>query len=718
VLSLTSRKSSYVVVLFLAVGFLVGIPMSHSAAASTCDGTGRTWPGSGQTDMSAVPRPDAADRLSYSITMTFTMTSSEICQLQAYPYLELQYNLLGFQTAKSWDNYSVESNLPGGRHDIDFGNDPNKPTPAATAITPKDLVAGTQYHLTIKWSEPLQAHKTAQVQFNWVPSHLARPGSENALKCSTSYLATGDPAWCIFPVGTDKNGKPTTVTLFGSGTFQGGKANGIWDLTTSSFVWYPAVTGSPAFVVTSGSVPTPTPGEKLPIANFTYTRLTGTGNKISLDGSSSYDPDGSISSWTWVNGTAAVATGKNPTISLGAATSANITLTVMDNQGGTASITKSIAAGNRPPVITSTTPATGLTAGTNTPTLRASASDDDGDSLQYNFSVTGPAVNVTSGWASSPNWTVPAHTLDPGTSYTWTVQARDSHNALSSVRSSVIRVAMLPTAADLIPTSTGSGYWQVASDGGVFSYGDARFFGSLPGLGIHTNTIMEMARTPDDGGYWLVGTDGGVFAFGDAGFYGSLPGSNVHVNNIVGMAVTKTGHGYWLVGSDGGVFAYGDAGFHGSMGGKPLNAPVVAIAPTSSGQGYWLGAADGGVFAFGDAGFYGSMGGQPLNAPVTDIEATPDGQGYWLAAEDGGVFAYGDAKFFGSMAGKALNGHITGMAATPDGGGYWLNGCDGGVFAFGDAPFYGSNPTYQCRGVSATRLSLRITVQAVALTPI
>ena len=30
-----------------------------------------------------------------------------------------------------------------------------------------------------------------------------------------------------------------------------------------------------------------------------------------------------------------------------------------------------------------------------------------------------------------------------------------------------------------------------------------------------------MAQTGDDGGYWLVASDGGIFNYGDAGFYGS-----------------------------------------------------------------------------------------------------------------------------------------------------------------------------------------------------
>ena len=77
-----------------------------------------------------------------------------------------------------------------------------------------------------------------------------------------------------------------------------------------------------------------------------------------------------------------------------------------------------------------------------------------------------------------------------------------------------------------------------------------------------------MAVTPDGGGYWLVASDGGVFAYGDAVFYGSA--GNLHLTKpVVGMAVTPDGGGYWLVASDGGVFSYGDAAFHGSTGNHP-----------------------------------------------------------------------------------------------------------------------------------------------------
>nr|MDA8269220.1 hypothetical protein [Actinomycetota bacterium] len=74
----------------------------------------------------------------------------------------------------------------------------------------------------------------------------------------------------------------------------------------------------------------------------------------------------------------------------------------------------------------------------------------------------------------------------------------------------------------------------VASDGGVFAFGDARFFGSTGAMTL-SKPIVGMAVAPDGGGYWLVASDGGVFAFGDAPFLGST-GNLVLARPIVGMA--------------------------------------------------------------------------------------------------------------------------------------------------------------------------------------
>jgi len=90
-----------------------------------------------------------------------------------------------------------------------------------------------------------------------------------------------------------------------------------------------------------------------------------------------------------------------------------------------------------------------------------------------------------------------------------------------------------------------------------------------------------MAGSPSGHGYWLVASDGGIFNYGDAQFYGSS--GSIHLNKpIVAMGATADGGGYWLAASDGGIFNYGDAAFKGSAGGSPLNQPVVGMSSATS----------------------------------------------------------------------------------------------------------------------------------------
>ncbi|HEX2039056.1 MAG TPA: CAP domain-containing protein [Acidimicrobiales bacterium] len=223
--------------------------------------------------------------------------------------------------------------------------------------------------------------------------------------------------------------------------------------------------------------------------------------------------------------------------------------------------------------------------------------------------------------------------------------------------------AKAPTSAPvtaIASTTSGDGYWQAASNGAVFSAGDAKYFGGMP-AGSLASPVVGMAATKTNGGYWLLGRDGGVFSFGDAKFHGSTGGMRLN-QPVVGMTASPTGGGYWFVASDGGIFSFGDAKFFGSTGAIRLNQPIVGMAATKSGNGYWLVASDGGIFAFGDAKFHGSTGAIRLNQPIVGMAPTPSGNGYWLVAADGGVFAFGDAGFLGSAAGAGL-GPVVGMVA-------------------------------------------------------
>jgi hypothetical protein len=244
--------------------------------------------------------------------------------------------------------------------------------------------------------------------------------------------------------------------------------------------------------------------------------------------------------------------------------------------------------------------------------------------------------------------------------------------------------ALAPTAttAAVAAGSTG-GEWQTTAVGTVSASGGAVSFGS-----IATSVdapIIGMASTPDGRGYWLAGSDGSVFAFGDATYFGGLANRTLR-RPIVGIEATPDGQGYWLVGAHGAVSRFGDAGYYGSTPRRGLSAPIVALQTTPDGQGYWLVAADGGVFSFGDATFYGSMAGEALTAPVVGMAATSDGSGYWLVAADGGVFNFGDAPFYGSGVGEGVGNTIVGIIPGVDGQSYSLIGNNGVSYPIREAP--------------------------------
>jgi hypothetical protein len=238
------------------------------------------------------------------------------------------------------------------------------------------------------------------------------------------------------------------------------------------------------------------------------------------------------------------------------------------------------------------------------------------------------------------------------------------------------------------PPKPPQGYWQVASDGGVFTFGAAQFYGSTGAIKLN-KPVVGMAATPDGKGYWLVASDGGIFAYGDAQFYGST-GSMVLNKPIIGMIPTLDGGGYWLFASDGGVFAFGNAPFYGSTGGNAPPYPITAAASSYLAGGYWMVDANGQVFNFGDAPAEGSPSSAPGGYTISGIAPTHNDNGYWLSSWNGNVAGFGNAAGYGSMYGTNLNAPIVAITASPDGAGYWLQGSDGGIFTFGDAPFLGS----------------------------
>lgn len=250
------------------------------------------------------------------------------------------------------------------------------------------------------------------------------------------------------------------------------------------------------------------------------------------------------------------------------------------------------------------------------------------------------------------------------------------------------------------------GYWLCGSDGGVFTFGDLKFYGSEGGKRLN-GRITSMASGPGTGkGYRLVAEDGGVFCFGDCRFKGSIPG--LINDGVIGplaafeqateIANGNAGsNGYYVMLNSGSIYAFGSANYHGNhvldLGDpNPLYGAVAMATCPGGPDGYYTVDTTGKVMAHGAVSHHGNVTGLAGGQLCTGIDATSDGTGYWVCTNAGNVFAFGSAVHHGDAGALTLAGYVTAITRTHTDNGYWLVGIDGGVFAYGDAPFLGSLP--------------------------
>jgi hypothetical protein len=118
------------------------------------------------------------------------------------------------------------------------------------------------------------------------------------------------------------------------------------------------------------------------------------------------------------------------------------------------------------------------------------------------------------------------------------------------------------------------GYWLVASDGGIFAFGNgAEFFGSTGNINL-AKPIVGMGAAPNNKGYWFVAADGGIFAFGDAV---AIKDPKLGGSPVVGLTVAPDGKGLWITRASGEVNGYGSVPTIGSLPSAPAQ-PIVGIA--------------------------------------------------------------------------------------------------------------------------------------------
>jgi PKD repeat protein len=184
---------------------------------------------------------------------------------------------------------------------------------------------------------------------------------------------------------------------------------------------------------------------------------------LSVDGSGSSDPDGSVTSYAWDFGDGATGSGATTSHTYGSAGTYNVTLTVTDNGGATGTSTKSITvtAPNQNPTASFTSSTSGLKISVD----GSGSSDPDGNVASYAWDF-GDGQTGTGSTAS--------HTYAAGGTYTVKLTVTDDRGGTDSTTSSATVTNQPPTAAFTASADQLSASFDASgsadSDGSIASY--------------------------------------------------------------------------------------------------------------------------------------------------------------------------------------------------------------------------------------------------------
>ncbi|GAC1332820.1 MAG: hypothetical protein NVSMB17_12410 [Candidatus Dormibacteria bacterium] len=240
------------------------------------------------------------------------------------------------------------------------------------------------------------------------------------------------------------------------------------------------------------------------------------------------------------------------------------------------------------------------------------------------------------------------------------------------------------------PTAGSPGKRSLAALAFDTQAGSAVLFGGLDRTTSLGDTWSFRAPPPPTHGYNMLTGPGGIYSFGDATYWGNLI-DHGYPGPAVGLSEMPDGSGYHILTGAGGIYSFGTANgrYYGNLIDHGYPGPATALGVTNTGDGYAILTSGGGFYSFGDAQgrYYGNLIDHGYPGRAVSFAWTGSGRGYWILTDAGAIYSFGDAmtQYHGNLLDHGYPGHAVSLARSAGGDGYLILTGEGGLYTFGDA---------------------------------
>ncbi len=334
---------------------------------------------------------------------------------------------------------------------------PNAVTTTFVAPNVGSAGAALTFKLTVTDSASQTSSATTTVNVTYVNRPpVANAGANQTVREGVTVTLDGsnstDPDGTVASYQWAQTAGPT-VTLSGASTAKPTFLAPTVGAAGAALTFKLTVTDNGGLAASATTIVNVTDANQVPVANAGPSQTVAAGASVTLDGSNSSDPDGSITSYQWTQTAGPAVTLTSPATpkpsftAPASAASLTFKLTVTDNGGLSASATTivNVTASNGPPVANAG-PTQSAREGATVTLDGSNSSDPDGSIASWHWTQTaGPSVTLSSAAAPRPTFTAPP-VGTAGASLTFQLTVTDN-GGLTASATTIVNVTDVPSAA-------------------------------------------------------------------------------------------------------------------------------------------------------------------------------------------------------------------------------------------------------------------------------